>query len=151
MEFKNEPNHPIESRRLPPQRDVDEDDLERGDDTWLQNEINFAQIQKIQAYQNTSRPMTSSGTMAAGISLRSEYDERRKKCRDGRRNVQGTSFTELYNTKCTDDAHISYDDRDSRHDVCPLLHVANPSQPEDHCGDGDRPGDRSSSESTSHC
>ena len=134
-----------ERAKSPPQLDFDEDDLERrvmtrGSKT--RSTLPRSKRSKLARLYILSykfkRDFVEGESMVAGVPLRREYDERRKKGSDGSRDVRRTSFTELHNIQCTDDAHVSHDDRDSRHDVCPSLLVALPTRPEDDRGDGDQ-------------
>ena len=45
VNFKNEDGHPIEGRRLPPQVDFNEGDLEEGDQKWLNNMVTIKEDQ----------------------------------------------------------------------------------------------------------
>ena len=50
VDFANEPGHAIEARRLPKIKDFTEDDLELGDDKWLESYMTAEDLQAIQLY-----------------------------------------------------------------------------------------------------
>ena len=62
VNFKNEDGHPTEGRRLPPQVDFNEGDLEEGDQKWLTNLVTIKEIKSIPNFTTSQRMSSSSST-----------------------------------------------------------------------------------------
>jgi hypothetical protein len=60
VNFANELGHAIEARRLPKIKDFTEDDLELGDDKWLESYMTAEDLQAIQLYTTSQSTWTTS-------------------------------------------------------------------------------------------
>ena len=61
VNFYNKDGHPIQARRLPVIEDFDEEQLEKGDTSWLENYMSIENIKQIQ-YHTTSIPTSTFST-----------------------------------------------------------------------------------------
>ena len=59
VQFRNEEGHALEARRLPVQEEFSEDDLNEGDEKWIQNMMSMEDLKEIQNYTTSWRSSTS--------------------------------------------------------------------------------------------